>query len=600
MDLYSALNLIEVNKRGLTVNAFSEEIREKIDLEDEKKKYDLLKNISSLGYKIVKNGIEFHPLIIMEGKRSFAIEDLTDEDYQVLKKIEIDAVPVNLRARIADILWTQKKEYPFAIDAAEAYLELYQTLFNEDDWVGVLDYVKRAIYISAQIKKSDIYENCCEEIFNQIIGINGEDEHFLSIKLLEIMLNENYGDKEKLISIIDKIICNFQPDVNKVESAYELKIKFLAKLMDNKAIKEAHIAFAGYLLDFGEEIMQNNLQGAIQAERYFQKSIYIYRKCKETKKAEQTLRRLLEVQKEIPKTMASITTEIDVSKLHSNIEKNMEDLSFEESIIRLTQMIVFYKKEDVKKQVREEIVQHPLSHLFGEKTVNKAGQTIFSLEPLDWNNPEKDQELLEKHMFHKMFEMQKYSGDFALGYCMYLIRNNYDLTIDKLNFLVKDNAIIPQGRERIISSAIYLALKGQCYEALHILAPQIEHVFRTIAKESGGITVTLEDDGTSKEKVLSSVFDLPELLDCYDNDILFLFKGLLNEQAGANIRNNIAHGILEEYEGNTGTSLYFIVAVIKLLTYTSSECYRILKRSSRLHILEVPKEDTISLNTSNL
>lgn len=80
-------------------------------------------------------------------------------------------------------------------------------------------------------------------------------------------------------------------------------------------------------------------------------------------------------------------------------------------------------------------------------------------------------------------------------------------------------------------------LNGEFYEAMHILAPQVENLFRNIAREVGGLTVTLKDDGSSLEKVLSSILSLPELLDCYDNDILFTFRGLLNEQAGANIRN---------------------------------------------------------------
>lgn len=82
---------------------------------------------------------------------------------------------------------------------------------------------------------------------------------------------------------------------------------------------------------------------------------------------------------------------------------------------------------------------------------------------------------------------------------------------------------------------------------MHILAPQVENLFRNIAKEVGGLTVTLKDDGSSMEKVSSSILSLPELLDCYDNDILFTFRGLLNEQASANIRNEIAHGIISEY-----------------------------------------------------
>ena len=87
-----------------------------------------------------------------------------------------------------------------------------------------------------------------------------------------------------------------------------------------------------------------------------------------------------------------------------------------------------------------------------------------------------------------------------------------------IDFLVKNNPIIPEGRDRIFQNAICMFLRGEFYEALHILAPQTENLFRNIAKEVGGLTVTLENDGSSMEKVLSSIFNLPEMLDSYDND----------------------------------------------------------------------------------
>lgn len=88
---------------------------------------------------------------------------------------------------------------------------------------------------------------------------------------------------------------------------------------------------------------------------------------------------------------------------------------------------------------------------------------------------------------------------------------------------------------------------------------------------------------------------MPELLECYDNDILFTFRGLLNEQAGANIRNEIAHGIISEYDCSTGACLYFGVAVIKLLSLTSVSFYQVLKNSEKLKHFEMPKKDAIRL-----
>ncbi|MFQ8902074.1 MAG: DUF4209 domain-containing protein [Lachnospira eligens] len=134
-----------------------------------------------------------------------------------------------------------------------------------------------------------------------------------------------------------------------------------------------------------------------------------------------------------------------------------------------------------------------------------------------------------------------------------ILKDTYVVNNSMLDFLVKDNPIIPEGRKRThFQSALRMFLNGEFYEAMHILAPQVEKLFRNIAKEVGGLTVTLKADGSSMEKVLSSILSLPELLDCYDNDILFTFRGLLNEQAGANIRNEIAHGIISEYACSTG------------------------------------------------
>ena len=127
-----------------------------------------------------------------------------------------------------------------------------------------------------------------------------------------------------------------------------------------------------------------------------------------------------------------------------------------------------------------------------------------------------------------------------------------------------------------------MGLRGDYYTALHILAPQTENLFRHIAKSVGGLVITFEDDHTSKSKTLTSVFDIPELVDCYDPDYLFLFKGLMNERSGANIRNEIAHGIMDPGKGNSGIGIYFVCAVLKLCSYTSMEAMRILKFSGFL------------------
>ncbi len=51
-----------------------------------------------------------------------------------------------------------------------------------------------------------------------------------------------------------------------------------------------------------------------------------------------------------------------------------------------------------------------------------------------------------------------------MGYALFRIRDLHDFEMEDLDFLIKDNPIIPHGRELIFSSAIYMILKGQYYE----------------------------------------------------------------------------------------------------------------------------------------
>jgi hypothetical protein len=59
--------------------------------------------------------------------------------------------------------------------------------------------------------------------------------------------------------------------------------------------------------------------------------------------------------------------EFDVSGVNSNIDENMAGLTFEESIIRLTQMVSFPKKDDIKAKLYKECSDSRLV-IFLEKT----------------------------------------------------------------------------------------------------------------------------------------------------------------------------------------------------------------------------------------
>lgn len=580
VNIYELLNRIIVNKRySLSPNLFIEADRTELS-EEERSIFDLLKNIVSLGTKIHNDGIEFHPMFVMaDGSRTFSIEDISEDDYLILHSLKLEKMPLILRALIADILWTNKKEFNAAKIAANAYWELFTFWYRDDDNVGTIDIIRRAVCISAQTKQTLLFEKIQGWFVDFLEEKAANNDGFFALRVMELFFGQKNFDVSIFLPVLDDLIDGNSDNIAKVEQAYKLKTECLFKLKRKEdAIKNNNL-LADYYLEFAEKIFKKDIQGALRAVNFYQKGIMLYRNNGESDKADAAHKRLVEIQKEIPKIMVPFSVELDIKGVIDNLKANMEGLSFEECVIRLTQMFVFEKQEDIKKRVIEEFKDNPISHLFGKSLINAQGQTVLALHPLDIHDPEKDPKLMELHMYQNALEKQKVAGDIWVKNALIIIRDKFVIDKSMVEFLVKDNPIIPDGRERIFQSGLYMFLNGDYYEALHILAPQVENLFRNIAREVGGLTVTLEKDGSSMEKVLSSILSLPELVDCYDNDILFTFRGLLNEQAGANIRNEIAHGIISEYACSTGVCLYFGVAVIKLLSLTSASCYQILKNS---------------------
>ena len=596
VNIYELLNRIIVNKRySLSPNLFIEADRTELS-EEEKSIFDLLKNIVSLGTKIHNDGIEFHPMFVMaDGSRTFSIEDISEDDYLILHSLKLEKMPLILRALIADILWTNKKEFNAAKIAANAYWELFTFWYRDDDNVGTIDIIRRAVCISAQTKQTLLFEKIQGWFVDFLEKKAANNDGFFALRVMELFFGQKNFDVSIFLPVLDDLIDGNSDNIAKVEQAYKLKTECLFKLKRKEdAIKNNNL-LADYYLEFAEKIFKKDIQGALRAVNFYQKGIMLYRNNGESDKADAAHKRLVEIQKEIPKIMVPFSVELDIKGVIDNLKANMEGLSFEECVIRLTQMFVFEKQEDIKKRVIEEFKDNPISHLFGKSLINAQGQTVLALHPLDIHDPEKDPKLMELHMYQNALEKQKVAGDIWVKNALIIIRDKFVIDKSMVEFLVKDNPIIPDGRERIFQSGLYMFLNGDYYEALHILAPQVENLFRNIAREVGGLTVTLEKDGSSMEKVLSSILSLPELVDCYDNDILFTFRGLLNEQAGAKIRNEIAHGIISEYACSTGVCLYFGVAVIKLLSLTSASCYQILKNSEKLKHFEMPRKDALKV-----
>ncbi|HHQ4533740.1 TPA: DUF4209 domain-containing protein [Aeromonas veronii] len=117
--------------------------------------------------------------------------------------------------------------------------------------------------------------------------------------------------------------------------------------------------------------------------------------------------------------------------------------------------------------------------------------------------------------------------------------------------------IVPQNREELLGYALWLGFEYEFGAAIHLLCPQVEHIVRSQLKEAGAHTTNIDREGIENENGLSTLMDLQEALKLFGEDLTFEIKSVFTDTLGFNLRNEVAHGLLDD---NTSASIHTIYA----------------------------------------
>ncbi|MGC1246144.1 MAG: DUF4209 domain-containing protein, partial [Spirulinaceae cyanobacterium] len=123
------------------------------------------------------------------------------------------------------------------------------------------------------------------------------------------------------------------------------------------------------------------------------------------------------------------------------------------------------------------------------------------------------------------------------------LENN--VSIEDFEFIVMNNPFIPPGREMIYAKGLLEGLRGDFLVSTHLLIPQIEHSIRYLMEQQGFIVSGLDDRGIQDEHNINALIRRPELVEILGEDIVFDLKGLLVHRFGNNLRNGMAHGLVD-------------------------------------------------------
>jgi len=538
-DVYSRLFFEEARKAEEARNTKAQEV------------FALLGGIASLMFTLDNRESPFGPVIVLHDRRSFIVDDLTDEQLNALVEIAPEVKDPEMQARIADVIWIRTRDYRLAGLAVEAYLKSATILEHPERWVQAARRVERALQLAAALGKSNQYfPKVIQYIEHLLDRYQGEDPLFLSAEMMELLLEQRQGEPEKYARYAEKAAKRAEQENNwhKARTYWEIWGRWLA-LSGNANGQYAGLeAEAETYLREAEAAANGPSPRHMLAAWNIQSAIEILRKIPGMRDRIRELHLLLlDYQQKAQKEMGRIETSFDVTELQEKAREHVKGKTLQEALFSLAFIAPVPHVEALRKLVLEMSKQFPFQALIPVVAMNSSGKTVGQRPSIMSDEPDNTERAIKTEMFRQamLSRLVHTLGYLELAKEQINLEHNIRLR-DMLPF-VANNPLVPPGREMIYARGLLAGLTGDMLVAAHLLVPQLENSIRHLLIRRDHIVSNLDDKGIQDEFDLNRIFyDFwDKLVELFGEDVAFDLRGLLIERFGANLRNEEAHGLMD-------------------------------------------------------
>lgn len=493
----------------------------------------------------VKNPLQ--PLATFSsGETTCVPADITEQDQSLFAIMLDDIKEPILKARIAHLLWILKRDNVYAEKAIDAYTRYELTAenfirgHNGACW-------EMAARLSLQLKDSLRLKRIKIELLALLDG--NTDLHIKFFKMLDdLKLDKgreadiadklfDQGSKERL-SLIVRDMFKFAKkkyiQCNNLENAASCQIK-IAESFELDAERNA------------SHLCKNSHYGnALLAYENVPKK---YRNPEIKQKISQLKQKKIDSGiKAIEMEMISCSTTSDISPLKDLAIKHVSNKStLIDAIVSLVRLYPFLNEATCQNKNSD---QGFLSGLGDSAVFAKDGRTINKN-----SNPIKIENILIAQ-----------SDPVIRAAVNKIIKDHGSVPWDFLYQEVSTSPITPYGHAILITHALWFGFEGKFDVAIHLICPQVEAIVRNELKKcSVEVTHTDKegiDDFVSLNTLIDkSEFDQLELL----GDTKFEIKTLFTDKSSGNLRNEVAHGILDDNSSIDSYSIYAWYFLLKLI-----------------------------------
>jgi hypothetical protein len=504
----------------------------------------------------------YKPFKVMEGERSVIPDDLCESDTTFFAQ-NIDGIDDPwLKARLADLVWL--KGSPRDVMFARVAIDAYRSIpLETEKWVhGGRECWERAISLARMLKTGA--GDRLKEMETAILAAFNAASHkdgFLALWLADLLVSNRLG-RDCRTAIARKLetlarMSDGEGDLHRAREYFRASSDRFKAAGDDAKSAEMTVALAeGWVKEAIARVSSENRSYMVAAS-FYENAIQTYRTIPHSERAihrvneriAELLARLTESgEKSLDEMRVIETPGVDISRLVENARNAVRGKSPVEALKAFTNVHRGANVKNMRETAITMLSNHPLQALVSRTHVSRDGRVIAKRPGISLGGPESaaDEDVIRSEMIRDYGILVSIVVQGGIWPAFEVLLLEHRLREADFVSLACQSPIVPKGREGLFGKALFAGYDGDFVTALHILVPQIEHMVRFHLKQSGVKTTTLDIQGIESENGLSTLMDLPQTGAVFGDNVAFEIKALFCDAFGPNLRNELAHGLLDE------------------------------------------------------
>ena len=504
----------------------------------------------------------FKPFMVMDGRRSVIPDDLLEADIGFFADIVNAVDDVWLKARLADLAWLKQKcrDVKYALAAIDAYRAIP---LDTDTWVrGGRECWERAISLAKMLKggagdRLEQMEAATIASFDAAVSNDG----FLALWLADLLKSNGLGrahwtiGAQKLVSLAREF--DTAGDLHRAREYFAASADWYRSAGDDAKAAEMTVAVAeGWVKEAIARTSTDNPSHMV-ASSFYENAIQTYRLIPKAERAVHRVdERIVELRTHLTQSgemalgeMGMISTPgVNITQLVENARKSVSGKSATDALLAFANLHRGARVDELRNSALERMRQFPLQSLFAATVMSRDGRVIAKRPSMSFGDELSvdDEIAIRAEMVRDYGILVSIVVQGDIWPALEVLLLEHRLREADLVGLANQSAIVPKGRGGLFGKALFAGFDRDFVTALHLLIPQIEHMVRIHLKQAGAKTTNLDKDGIENENGMSTLMDLPEAEQVFGKDLAFELRTLFCDAFGPNLRNELAHGLLDE------------------------------------------------------